>query len=428
MTHSPAPEGSYIAAASWLLSPGAPPLAGGALLVRQGRIAAVGRLDELRRGHHVPVVEHPGCAILPGFVNAHTHLELTHFPSWRMRAHVEYHPRRFVDWIIQLIKVKRGLTSEEQRASVREGIRMCLESGSTAVGEIVTARPLTALLASSPLAGRLYLELVGHEPDRFRASLREAVDIARSCPNGWLGGGLSPHATYTLGEDNLPLIAEAAGSAGLPLAIHCAESAEETAFIFDSTGQLAEEFYPFVKWERYLAPPRRCSSVQLLERAGLLTERTLAIHCVQLTRSDAEILKKRGVSVALCPRSNLHLDVGRAPVALLRKLGIPLALGTDSLASNDSLSLWDELRFTLDAFPADLSPDDLFPMVTSTGAAALGMGREIGSLEAGKRADFQVVGRFGPGAPGLLERILLRGVVEDVYVAGRRFVPESPAD
>lgn len=412
---------SFIAAASWLLSPESPPLAGGALLVRHGRIRDLGPLRRLRRDHPVPVVDHPGCAILPGFVNAHTHLELSHCPSWRLRSGMGEHPRRFVDWIIQLIKVKRGLEPEDMRASAREGIRMCLESGTTAVGEIVTARHLAPLYRGSPLSGRLFFELVGHDTPRFRGYLQEAVDWTRAAPAGSFSAGLSPHAPYTLGEETFPLIREAADDTSLPLAIHCSESTEETEFVFDGSGQLAERFYPFVGWERHLTPPRRCSSTELLDRGGLLTDSTLAIHCVQVTRADAEILKRRGVSVALCPRSNERLDVGRAPVALLKKLGIPLVLGTDSLASNDSLSLWDELRFALDAFGGVLSPADLFSMVTLGGAAALGIQGGHGSLEKGKRADFQIVGQVGEREQGLVERVMLRGSVEDVYVAGHRF-------
>ncbi len=421
MTSFPTDNDSFIVAASWLLSPEAPPLAGGALLVRRGRIEDLGTLQRLRRDHPVPIIDHPGCAILPGFINAHTHLELTHFPSWRVRSQLEEHPQRFVDWIIQLIKVKRGLTPDDMRSSAREGIRMCLESGTTAVGEIVTARTLAPLYRGSRLSGRLFFELVGHDNSRFRELLREAVELSGESPAGSFSAGLSPHAPYTLGEETFPLIREAAAGASLPLAIHCSESTEETDFVFSSSGQLAERFYPFVGWERYLPPPRRCSTSQLLERAGLLTDSTLAIHCVHVSRADAEILRKRGVSVALCPRSNERLDVGRAPVALLRKLGIPLALGTDSLASNDSLSLWDELRFALDAFRNELSPADLFRMVTLGGATALGIQGNHGSLEKGKRADFQIVGQAGKRESGLVERVMLRGVVEDVYVAGERF-------
>ena len=99
---------STIHSASWLLSPQTDPLPGGAIVVRDGVIIDTGTLPELRSRHSAPVRDYPGSAIMPGFVNAHTHLELTHFPAWRLRNHAEYHPRRFVDWIIQLIKVKRG--------------------------------------------------------------------------------------------------------------------------------------------------------------------------------------------------------------------------------------------------------------------------------------------------------------------------------
>lgn len=414
---------SKIYAASWLISPHAPAVAGGGILVRDGLIVATGTLDELKRGHSAPVADHPGCAIIPGFVNAHTHLELTHFPSWKIRTNVDYHPRRFVDWIIQLVKIKRGLSAEDYCHSVNEGIRMCLESGTTAIGEILTDAGLASFYRSSLLAGRLYFELLGHEPARFLALLEQTLEASENEPPGSVLSGLSPHSVYTLGEDNLPPIREAALQRTLPLSIHLSESAAETDFVFDSSGQLAEALYPFVGWERYLTPPRKCSSTEVLDRAGLLTTSTLAVHCVHVSRSDAEIIRRRGVSVALCPRSNERLDVGRAPVALFKKLGIPLALGTDSLASNDSLSLWEEMRFALKNFPADLAPRDVFRMVTCDGAAAIGIDALRGSLEPGKRADFQIIGNLDSVTDAaLLESVIHQGELREVYASGERYV------
>lgn len=411
-----------IYAAAWLINPDMPPIAGGAVLVREGKVAATGTLSDLRRAHSASVVEYPGCAIIPGFVNAHTHLELTHFPSWRLRTNIDYHPRRFTDWLIQLIKINRGLTAADYPASLHEGMRMCLESGTTAIGEIIGKPELSPLYRESPLYGRLYFEVLGQDKTRFDDKMRNAIAAAASGKTGAMIPGLSPHTPYTIGEEYLPSIQEAAFRHKLPLAIHISESAAESDFIFDSSGPLATDFYPFVGWERYLSPPRRCSSTELLECHGLLTPATLAVHCVHLNLADAKILKDRGVSIALCPRSNERLDVGRAPVALFRKLGIPLVLGTDSLASNDSLSLWDEMRFALDAFPHDLSPADLFRMVTIGGASALGISTACGSLEAGKRADFQVVGNIGGTEDGLLERLVQGGCVQEVYARGECFV------
>ncbi len=416
---------AFIAAASWLVSPESEPVSGGALLIRDGVIAAVATLAELKSAYDVPVAEYPGWAILPGFVNTHTHLELTHYPSWRLKANMDYHPRRFVDWIIQLIKIKRPLSVEDYRSSVFEGARICLESGTTTIGEIVSNPAVSDCYGKSCISGRLFYEVLGQDPTRFNGMLSKAVEYAVNCTPENFSAGLSPHAPYTIADTNYQLIKSVSQSALFPLAIHLSESREETDFVFDSSGQIAEIFYPYVSWEKYLMSPRKCSSTALLDGEGLLTKGTLAIHCVHVTRADAEILKNRGVNVSLCPRSNERLNVGKAPVSLLKKFGIPLSLGTDSLASNDSLSMWDEMRFALEAYAGVLSPTELLSMVTIGGASALGMGDSVGAIEVGKRANFQVVSGFGEvgSAEKLVEQIVLRAKVEEVYVGGVRVMP-----
>jgi cytosine/adenosine deaminase-related metal-dependent hydrolase len=264
----------------------------------------------------------------------------------------------------------------------------------------------------------LFFEALGHDPAHFRDRLNHALAAVDGVSGANLAPGLSPHTPYTTGESNLPLIRDAALSRNVPLAIHISESQAETDFIFDTSGPLAEEFYPYVGWEQYLTQPRHCSSTELLDRHGLLTPATLAVHCVHVNLADAQILKQRGVTICLCPRSNDRLDVGRAPLALFKKLDIPLALGTDSLASNDSISLWDEMRFTLDLFPDETSPAEVFRMATTGGAAALGLSDSLGSLEIGRRADFQIVSHCGTEEKGLLERVIGQGTVVDVCLGG----------
>lgn len=409
---------STIHTAAWLINPDLPPVAGGAILVRDGLIAATGTLAELKSRYSATVIDHHDCAILPGFVNAHTHLELTHFPSWRMRTHVDYNPRRFSDWIIQLIKITRGLEEEDFRTSLVEGIRKCIEAGTTAVGDIITRYELLSSYDVAPIHGRLFFETLGHDQARFRERLEQALAAAVSMDGSHLSPGLSPHTPYTIGEPNLTALRDEAVSRGLPIVVHISESRAEGDFVFDTSGPLATELYPFVGWDQYLLPPRRCSSTQLLDRLGLLTPTTLAVHCVHIDLADAQVMKQRGVTICLCPRSNERLDVGRAPLALFRKLGIPLALGTDSLASNDSLSLWDEMRFALELFAEELSPADLFRMATTGGAAALGLSTSLGSLEPGKRADFQVISHVGGDETKLLERAIDQGRVVDVCLNG----------
>ncbi len=416
-----------IYSASWLLNPDAPPVAGGALLVSDGSVVETGTLSALRSRYSVPVVDYPGSALLPGFVNAHTHLELSHFPSWLHKSPIDYAPHSFADWIIQLIKIKRGLTDDDYCTSIREGVRMCLESGTTAIGEIVSNPAMAAYYYCSPLAGRLYFELLGQESGLFQSKLAAAMAVVLSEEVQTLPPGLSPHSLYTIAVKHLATIRDASAVHRLPLAIHLAESRSEADFVFDGSGDLASSFYPFVGWEHFLGNPSRCSSTELLHRHGLLTPTTVAVHCVHVSASDAAIIKMSGAHIALCPRSNDLLDVGRAPVALLKKAGIPLALGTDSLASNNSLSMWDELRFALETFPDDLSEHDVFTMATVGGAAALGITATSGSLDVGKRADFQVVGHFDGDEKNVLERVMRDGRVQEIFVTGVRYEGNTPS-
>lgn len=405
--------------ASWLYNPGQPPAAGAGLVVRDGLITAVGLLADLVQDYGPPTADYPGCVILPGFVNAHTHLELTHFPAWRLRGGLDYHPHRFVDWIIQMIKVRRGVSQAETITSLRAGIAACLRAGTTSVGDIVTATELLGAYDNTPLGGRLYLELIGQDVTLFGPRLDKSVVAAHGIAPP-RSGGLSPHAPYTLHDSLLPAIAAAAGSS-LPLSLHLAESRTELDLLFDSTGQLAEELYPLVGWEQYLAPPRRTTPTRFFDAGGLLTPRTLAVHGVQLTPADATLLQERGVTICLCPRSNERLAVGTAPVHLFKKLGLALCLGTDSLASNDSLSLWDEIRFALDRYKGELSPEELLLLATKGGAAGIGLSHAVGTLEPGKRADFQVVelptGHFSSGA-NLAQALLQYGKLKGVVAAG----------
>lgn len=380
--------------ASWLYNPGMPPISGGGLAISNGQILEIGTANDLIARYGLPTADYAGCVIMPGFVNAHTHLELTHFPAWRLRNGMDYHPHRFVDWIIQMIKVRRGVTYEETCLSLKAGISACLWAGTTSVGDIVTSPELLSTYKDSSIGGRIYLELIGQDRQLFEPRLARAVEASKTI-DGTVLPGLSPHAPYTLNSNLLPAIAAVARQGNLPLALHLAESEAESTLLFDSSGPLADEMYPLVGWQDYLPASRKTTPTLFFDDGGLLGPSTLAVHGVQLTPADAALLKERGVTICLCPRSNERLAVGTAPVHLFIKLGIPLCLGTDSLASNDSLSLWDEIRFALDCYKGELGPEKLLEMATNGGAAGIGMAGVAGLLEPGKRADFQVLDLTG---------------------------------
>ena len=407
-----------IYAASYLLPISSPPIAGGAVAVENGLIAAVGTLAELRAASAAPVTELPGCTIMPGLVNAHTHLELTHFPAWKLRKGLDYQPKTYFEWIQQVVKVKRSLLPGELESSLREGMRLSIASGTTAIGDILSDFSLAPLYDSFPLSGRLFLEAIGHDPLQCDALL-ERLEASLAGSGGGLLPGISPHTPHTVSAHLFTAIQALAGRLGIPKAVHLSETAEEVSFMHDTTGPFAELLYPMAHWEQYLPHPRRTTSTRYLDELGVLDRSTLAVHAVHITPADAAVLKERGVSVVLCPRSNDQLFVGCAPHHLLKAAGIPLALGTDSLASNESLSLWGEIRYLQQIAPDTFTACELLAMATLGGARALGIETRTGSLQTGKRGDFLVFSGSGPG-PGESPcgALLERGKLEQVYVAG----------
>jgi cytosine/adenosine deaminase-related metal-dependent hydrolase len=411
-----------IYAASYLLPVSTPPIAGGAIVTDNGRIIESGTLAELRGRYSAPVSDFPGCVIMPGLVNAHSHLELTHFPSWKLRKGVDYSPRTYVDWVIQVIKITRALTVDELVHSVREGINKSLECGTTTVGDILTDRSLLRVYQETPLSARLYFEAIGQDSEHCAALLHALEHTLTSFGGGRLKPGLSPHAPHTLSARFMQEVVALAHSHAVPIAIHLAESLDELRFLHDSSGSIAELLYPFAGWENYLPAPRRTTPAAYLDSLGVLNRATSVVHCVHITPDDADILKRSGAGVVLCPRSNERLAVGKAPAALLKKAGIPLAIGTDSLASNDSLSLWDEMRFLLKAFPGTFSPAEVLEMATLGGAHALHLEGEVGSLEKDKQADFLVVkpARL-PAADKLIEVIIEESQVAEIFLRGELF-------
>jgi aminodeoxyfutalosine deaminase len=410
-----------IYAASYLLPIASPPIQDGAIAVEDGIIKAVGMAADLHAAYSAPVVDLPGCAITPGFVNAHTHLELTHFPAWKVRKELDYLPKTYVEWIGQVVKIRRALLPGEVEHSLREGLRMSLESGTTAVGDILTAYSLAPLYAESPLSGRIFFEAIGQDPALFDQLLEKIEAAIKTLPETVLPG-ISPHTPYTVAAELFRKLQELSVRLDVPKAVHLSEPREEVSFIYDTTGPFADTLYPMAHWEQYLPHPMRMTSASYLNSLGVLDPSTLAIHAVQVTPADVALLKERGVTVVLCPRSNDRLFVGSAPHHLFKRHGVPLAIGTDSLASNDSLSMLDEIRFLQQQSPDEFSSRELMEMATLGGARALGIESRTGSLEAGKRADFLIFSDCVP-APGKspCDSILEKARLEQVHVAGHLY-------
>ncbi len=368
---------------------GAPPLRDGGVAVEHGRILDVAPWATVRTrfpGAHVVDLEES--VLLPASVNAHTHLELTGLAS----AIPEGLP--FAEWIIALVRARRALTPEEYEHAAVAGVAAARATGTAAVGEICTFGKSVRPIVEGGLRGVIYFELLGVDPAEAPALLRRGQDqLARwQAEYGGAGVrfGLSLHTPYTVSAELFQLASRWCAEEGVPLSIHAAESPAESQWLLNSSGPIATTLYTAAGWPIIPERAPACSPIAYLDELGVFAAQPLLAHGVQVSRDDLARLARAHIPVAHCPRSNARLLVGRLPYAAYREAAIQLALGTDSLASSPSLSIWDELAAAWAAHSAaeeSPSAQDFLRLATLDGAAALGMERELGSLEPGKLAE-----------------------------------------
>jgi len=376
-----------------LLPVSSPPVENGAVAVADGRIVAVGaRAAVLQQvGGDAELRDLGRVALMPGLVNSHTHLEL----SWlagRLPPGDDY-----VVWLRGLLELRGDEDPATAADAAEQALRTLVDRGTVAVGDVANRSWIVPLLARSGLHGIAFHELLGFKSGDAERLLENAAAVFdRLEDDDDLRGArerirvaLTPHAPHTSSAALLRGLAGGAAASGNPFSIHVAESAAETELLFDGSGPLAELFKERGFWDASWEPPG-LSPVEYLDRLGVLSPRTLAVHCVQLRPLDRSRLQARGVTVITCPRSNRRLGVGKCPVFDLLREGIPVALATDSLASAPDLDLFAEMH-ALRLEQPSLAPAVILRMATLNGAAALGIGDRLGTIEPGKLAELVVV-------------------------------------
>jgi 5-methylthioadenosine/S-adenosylhomocysteine deaminase len=367
-----------ILSADWVVPVEGDPIPEGAVAIADdGRVAAVGPVAELGPGERFPEA-----VILPGFVNAHAHIEYAVYAGFGDGL-------SFGPWIGLHIARKSRLGPDEVLAVARLGAAECLRSGITTVGDCSFAGASAQACAELGLRATVYLEVFGGPEaiaEQFapkRASIEHALSER-------IRLGISPHAPYTV----TPELYAAAAELGLPVATHLSESGDEADYLRDGSG-------PWSTLSEWLVTPLGTSGIRALAERGLLGERVLAAHCVTVDEEEIALLARHDVAVAHCPRSNAQLGCGVAPLRELREAGIRVCIATDSPASTPSLDMFDELRMALwsararGGDPEALSAPDALELATLGGARALGLEHELGSLTPGKWADLVVLSLDG---------------------------------
>ncbi len=367
-----------ILAADWVLPIDAPPIERGAVAFEDGRIIAVGAVAALGSADEV----YEGAVIVPGFVNAHSHLEYAVYAGFG--DGLEFGP-----WLALHVARKGRIELDEMRAIARLGAVECLRSGTSTVGDASFVGAAAEACAELNLRAIVYLEGFGRRSnlgDRFRerrARIEHLID-------GGVRLGVSPHAPYTTTLDAYA----AATELGLPLATHLAESVAEREWLLSGTG-------PWEPLREILVPPIGTTGVRLLAEHGLLGPHVVAAHCVHVDEEEIRLLAENDVAIAHCPRSNAILGCGIAPLRRLIDAGLRVGLGTDSPASTPSFDMFEEMRMAVYAARARerradaLSATQALELATLGAARALRLETEVGSLTPGKSADLTVVSLQG---------------------------------
>jgi 5-methylthioadenosine/S-adenosylhomocysteine deaminase len=358
----------------WVIPVEGPPIRDGAVAFADGRIAAVGPARELGPGRRFA-----DAVILPGFVNAHSHLEYSAYVGFGDGL-------AFAPWLKLHIARKQQLQEEDFVALARLGAAESLASGVTTVGDASFSGAAARACAELGLRALVYVEVFGDDPAAARARYEETRARVEDCFCERVRPGISPHAPYSV---SLEVFAWCR-SLGLPVATHLAESPGENEWLLHGRGPMAD-------MPEYFVAPRGETGIRSLARAGLLDASVTAAHCVVVDEEELGLLAEHDVGVAHCARSNALLGCGVAPVAALRAAGVRIGIGSDSPASTPSFDHFDELRAALllararEADPHALTAADALELATLGGARALGLDADVGSLAPGKRADLTVV-------------------------------------
>ena len=349
----------------------------GAVAIKNGKIERVGTASELRGVRARQTITATGKVIIPGLINTHTHVPMSLFRGIADDLDLQ-------EWLTKYIFPAEAKNVNEQfvRAGTRLGLAEMIRGGTTTYCDMYYFEDAIADESKKAgirgVLGETVLDFPAPDNKTWETALSYTERFIKKWQNDPLiVPAVAPHAPYTVSQEHLLAARDLSNRLNAPLVIHLAEAKTETAFIEQKhQGKRPIEF---------------------VESIGFLTNKTIAAHVIQANDAELDILNKRGVGIAHNPQSNMKLAAGVAPVPSMLKKGMRVGLGTDGAASNNDLSMWEEmdtaakLHKVSSGDPKTLSAEQAFAMATIGGARALHMEDLIGSIETGKRADIAIV-------------------------------------
>ena len=352
----------------------------GAVAVKGTKIHRVGTFDEIRTLADIDkIIDLGNAVILPGLINMHTHLDLTNLQG-RIKP-----TTNFTHWVFQIVGARIRWKEEDYISSIEKGIELCVESGTTTVADIANTEYSFSVLKKSPLRKVVYKEVIDLNPDHAKDVLKKTqTELSTITTDDLISIGLSPHAPYSVSKELYQAIAQFAHETDIPVCTHLAETRDEIEFLTKGAGS----FPAFLRQLRAMPDnwqPPGLTPIHYLNETGILKNHPLLIHCNYVTDEEISTIKSSSASVAFCPRSHHFFGHTNHPVQKLLDAGINVGLGTDSLASNHSLSILDEMKFL--SLNNSIPPNILLTMATINGAKTLGLESKVGQIKEGFEAD-----------------------------------------
>jgi aminodeoxyfutalosine deaminase len=403
-----------------------PGIENGAVLVRGNKVAAVGPWREIVRKGNAKVVDLGEAALLPGLVNAHCHLDYTDMAGHLRPTGI------FTDWLKLITELKAGWGYDDFADSWRHGADMLLRTGCTTVADIeAVPELLPAMWRATPLRVFSFLEMIGitarRPPEVVLGEIRSKLKELGRDPRL---SGISPHAPYSTVPELLRRSATMAHRNKLKLCVHIAESKLEFEMFARARGEM---FHWLRRSGRDMSDCGRITPVKHAWSCGVLNDRLLAVHVNYLGRGDVEVLRRAKAHVIHCPRSHEYFGHENFRLMSLRRAGLNVCLGTDSLASviksrrqEVRLSMFEEMQ-TLMRNHRDISPRTALRMSTLAGARALGLQGKIGEIVRGACADLIAVP--APRSGNLTEAVVHhRDEVLCSMIAGKWIIHPSGAE
>jgi len=349
------------------------------IAVAGGRIVAVGTSREIVRSYSAPQrVDAANKIIIPGLINGHTHIPMTLFRGLADDLDLQ-------DWLTKFIfpAEAKNVSEEFVRAGTRLGLAEMIRGGTTTYCDMYYFEDAIADETAKAGVRGVLGETVIDFPVADNKTNAEAMAYVERFVQKWKGHELitpaiAPHAPYTVSEEHLKAVRAFSDRTGAPIVTHISETKREVDDSLKAKG---------------------ASPIDYLSRIGFLNERVIAAHVVWPSEGEIGILKRAGVGVVHNPQSNMKLASGVAPVPKMMKEGLKVGLGTDGAASNNDLSMWEEmdtvakLHKVFSGDPKVISAEEAFELATIRGAQALHLEKDIGSIETGKRADIVLVER-----------------------------------